>query len=217
MEMGTRQTRPRCAGTCDLRSFNSSLILLHVYFSLYTTSTSYQPQTNLKLHRQNAPLPPLPSTLPHPHVRNPPRHPILPSTSSPPLCPSNPLTQSPQSFIGGIVAFRALPRPQFSQLQQAIFPIYFALQTSLPVLLALTYPGSNLLGSKSSIPGVLEPRNRGTLVAIGSVFVAGVVNMVYVGPETTRIMRARKVQGMFFSSLLSPSISILSSHPLPLP
>ncbi|KAK3083594.1 hypothetical protein LTR53_020128, partial [Teratosphaeriaceae sp. CCFEE 6253] len=51
-----------------------------------------------------------------------------------------------QTFLNGPVAFTALPRAQFSTLQQAIFPPYFSFQTALPVILALTWPGDKLAG-----------------------------------------------------------------------
>ncbi|KAI4248758.1 MAG: hypothetical protein LQ352_005822, partial [Teloschistes flavicans] len=77
-----------------------------------------------------------------------------------------------QSFIGGVVAFRSLPRPQFASLQSAIFPIYFSLQTALPVLLALTYPAStrSLLGSAtqqaaSGLNDFFEAGNRWSVLA----------------------------------------------------
>jgi len=102
-----------------------------------------------------------------------------------------------QSFIGGIVAFRALPRPQFSSLQQKIFPIYFTMQTGLPVILALTYPGvRTALGTATNgISGTLVEANRWSVLApLATIFVAGIINMAYVGPATTRIMKERKHQ-----------------------
>ncbi|EHK96412.1 putative Uncharacterized mitochondrial outer membrane protein [Glarea lozoyensis 74030] len=100
-----------------------------------------------------------------------------------------------QSFVNGIIAYQALPKPMFSQLQQKIFPVYFTMQTALPAVLALTYPGS--LGGSSSISGVLEKSNKwGVLVPLATMFVTGLANVAYIGPETTRIMRERKVQGM---------------------
>ncbi|KAI4204140.1 MAG: hypothetical protein LQ350_001331 [Teloschistes chrysophthalmus] len=116
-----------------------------------------------------------------------------------------------QSFIGGVVAFRSLPRPQFSSLQSAIFPIYFSLQTALPVLLALTYPASStsakskLLGSSlggggrvggaNGFSGVFASENRwSVLLPIATVFGINLLNLTYVGPATTRIMRERKHQ-----------------------
>lgn len=105
-------------------------------------------------------------------------------------------TQFFQSFVGGIVAFKALTRPQFSQLQQKIFPIYFSLQSALPVVLALTYPASRTpLGTVGGLIGVLADVNRWTvLVPLATMFVTSVVNLVLIGPATTKIMRDRKVQ-----------------------
>ncbi|KAL0256947.1 hypothetical protein SLS55_007756 [Diplodia seriata] len=103
-----------------------------------------------------------------------------------------------QSFIGGVIAFRVLPRPQFAQLQSKTFPVYFAMQTALPVAMALTFPsraasvGYGALASASA--GLLADVNRGALIAIATMFVSGLVNLVYVGPATTSCMRERKHQ-----------------------
>lgn len=105
-----------------------------------------------------------------------------------------------QSFIGGVVAYRALPRPQFSSLQQKIFPIYFSMQTALPAVLALTYPGSKLFGTANSLPGTFTESNRWSVLApILTIFTTSLLNMVVVGPATTNIMKERKHQGMLFS------------------
>ncbi|KAF4629483.1 hypothetical protein G7Y89_g8663 [Cudoniella acicularis] len=105
-------------------------------------------------------------------------------------------TQFFQSFIGSVVAYKTLTRPQFSQLQQKIFPIYFGIQTALPVVLALTYPGSgNPLGTASGLSGTFAETNRwSVLVPVATMFVTGLVNMVFIGPATTKLMRERKVQ-----------------------
>ncbi|KAG0647031.1 Xanthocillin biosynthesis cluster D [Hyphodiscus hymeniophilus] len=104
-------------------------------------------------------------------------------------------TQVFQSFIGGVVAYKALPRPQFSQLQEKIFPVYFGMQTIFPTVLALTYPGSLLLGTPSSIKGAFAEVNRwSVLVPLGTMFLSGLINMLYVGPKTTKIMKLRKHQ-----------------------
>jgi hypothetical protein len=105
-------------------------------------------------------------------------------------------TQTFQSFINGIVAYRALPRPQFSVLQQKLFPIYFGLQTALPAVMALTYPGmrSNI---PNSIQGVLAESNRiSTLTPLALIFVTSAANMLAVGPATTKIMKERKRRGI---------------------
>lgn len=103
------------------------------------------------------------------------------------------------SFISGIVAYKVLPRPQFSALQSKLFPIYFSMQTVLPVVMALTYPASQTAlgtGTPGGIAGVLEPSNRWSVLApIATMFVSGLANMVVVGPATTKCMRDRKSQG----------------------
>jgi hypothetical protein len=99
--------------------------------------------------------------------------------------------------VGGIVAFRALPRPQFATLQQATFPIYFSMQTVLPILLALTLPAERTaIGSiPSSLSGVLEPTNRvRVLLPLATMFINALANLTYIGPATTKCMRERKHQ-----------------------
>ena len=112
-----------------------------------------------------------------------------------------------QSFIGGVVAYNCLPRPQFATLQTAIFPIYFSLQSACPVLLALTYPGSSasknsLLGgggstAPSGYTGVLASENRWSVAApMAAILAANLLNLVWAGPRTNEIMRLRKHQGI---------------------
>lgn len=104
-----------------------------------------------------------------------------------------------KSFIGGPVAYRALPRPQFSSLQQAIFPIYFSLQSALPVVLALTYPGSSsgFGASPGGLEGFLAEKNRSSVFApIATIFAVSLSNLFILGPTTTRIMKERKHQGL---------------------
>ena len=115
-----------------------------------------------------------------------------------------------QSFIAGVQSYRVLPRPQFSALQSALFPIYFSMQTALPVALALTFPGSThgtqispttsttswaVSHTPGGLVGVLEPMNRlAVLAPLATIFVTSLVNLVYIGPTTTKVMRDRKHQ-----------------------
>ena len=104
-----------------------------------------------------------------------------------------------QSFINGIVAYRSLPRPQFASLQTAIFPVYFGLQTALPVVLALTYPGTSSSLSTTSIPsglgGFFAESNRGSvLLPVMTILTTSLANLALIGPATTKIMRERKHQ-----------------------
>ncbi|KAF2713048.1 hypothetical protein K504DRAFT_371240, partial [Pleomassaria siparia CBS 279.74] len=98
-----------------------------------------------------------------------------------------------QSFIGGIIAFRVLPRPQFSTLQKNTFPVYFALQTITPLLMMLTYPSPT--GYASLVPSSKQyPTDKLALYLLTSIFATGIVNWVYVGPQTTQVMQLRKHQ-----------------------
>jgi hypothetical protein len=108
-----------------------------------------------------------------------------------------------QSFIGGIVAFRTLSRPQFAALQAKIFPIYFGLQTALPAILAVTYPGARSpRGTASGLQGTFAEVNRWSVLApLATMFVAGLANLLVIGPTTTKIMAERKQQGMSYSLL----------------
>ncbi|KAG0159284.1 hypothetical protein PDIDSM_6806 [Penicillium digitatum] len=102
-------------------------------------------------------------------------------------------TQFYQSFVGGFVAFRALPRPQFASLQSAIFPIYFSLQSALPIVVALTASHD---GQVLGLSGLAAPENHlNTLLPLATVTVTGLVNMFVLRPMTTKVMRERKHQG----------------------
>jgi hypothetical protein len=84
------------------------------------------------------------------------------------------------------VSYRALTRPQFSVLQQNLFPVYFGMQSLLPVTLALTYP----FGSTKA----LFTTANSSSISIVAMMVCGLVNWLVVGPATTKIMRERKHQ-----------------------
>ncbi|KAK4460349.1 hypothetical protein QBC42DRAFT_272582 [Cladorrhinum samala] len=98
------------------------------------------------------------------------------------------------TFIGGIVSYRVLPRSFFASLMSKIFPIYFGLQTALPVLMAVTYPASrNAFGFAGGLGGV-RANGKGVIAPLGLSVVCGLANLVVVGPETTRCMDERRVQ-----------------------
>lgn len=97
--------------------------------------------------------------------------------------------------MAGIVAYNALPRAQFSTLQQATFPYYFAMQTALPILLALTLPAEPTVISTrpGSLAGVLDPDNRlHVLTPLAIMLVTALANVAYLGPATTTCLRQRK-------------------------
>lgn len=93
--------------------------------------------------------------------------------------------------------FRVLERPSFSLVQSHLFPIYFSLQTALPAVLALTYPGSNNpLGVASGIAGILDESKRYcTLLPIATMFVSGALNLFVLLPATKKVMAERQNQG----------------------
>jgi hypothetical protein len=87
---------------------------------------------------------------------------------------------------------------------QAIFPVYFGFQTALPVVLALTWPGERL----ASVGGAVARQNAGykglfadenfwiALTPIALMFGTSLLNLVWLGPATTKVMKERKHQGM---------------------
>lgn len=99
--------------------------------------------------------------------------------------------------MGGIISFQVLTRPQFAALMAKIFPVYFSMQTVLPIVMAVTYPGSSSNMTPPGIAGVLDSSNRwGVLVPITTMFASGLANLAVIGPATTRCMDERKRQGM---------------------
>ncbi|KAH9853085.1 hypothetical protein C2E23DRAFT_823195 [Lenzites betulinus] len=93
------------------------------------------------------------------------------------------------TFIGGVIAFKTLPRQQFGTLQHRTFPIYFVLSIGL---------SSGLLGLWTySHPAVLtaylEP-SRGDVAqayALAAVVLGQVANHSVVGPLTSKTMFKR--------------------------
>ena len=107
------------------------------------------------------------------------------------------------SFVGGVIAYQALPRAQFSRLMEKTFPYFFALQTALPLAMMVTYPGelvAQLGGEQAHINqglgGLLAESNRWTaLVPLVTILGTSLVNMLILGPATTRTMKTRHHQG----------------------
>ncbi|KAF1833463.1 hypothetical protein BDW02DRAFT_380338 [Decorospora gaudefroyi] len=102
-----------------------------------------------------------------------------------------------QSFVSGVVAFRVLPRAQFSTLQKHTFPVYFTLQTLTPLVMLITYPrgASSLFPSfLTSTPLTATRTDTMSSWLIGTMLVTALVNWVYIGPKTTEVMGLRKHQ-----------------------
>jgi hypothetical protein len=123
-----------------------------------------------------------------------------------------------QSFIGGVVAFKVLPRAQFSTLQKATFPVFFTLQSVLGLALMLTYPGEKLLGvgnqyirQNVGFSGLLVDSNRWPIfVPLATIFVTSVLNALVIGPATTKTMKERHHQGS--GEILSLTLSRIHWH-----
>lgn len=109
-----------------------------------------------------------------------------------------------QSFIAGPVAFGAIPRSAFASLQTAVTPIFFAIQSALPVIVAVTWPGTKLASAGSTelrhnagFFGLLQPENLWEgAVPIAIMLGTALVNLAFLGPMTTKTMRERKHQGL---------------------
>lgn len=83
-----------------------------------------------------------------------------------------------------------------------IFPVYFAMQALLALVLAATYPTSKSpLGATGGMTGVLDPVNRWSVLApLAGAFLSGLANLAVIGPATTRVMGERKRQGRWSRS-----------------
>ena len=92
--------------------------------------------------------------------------------------------------------FKTVERPIFSSIQQAIFPIYFSIQTAAPLLMALTFPGNALFGLPSGVQGLLnQSQLYQSLLPIGIMFVTGITNLLVLLPMVTGVMKERRGQG----------------------
>lgn len=123
-----------------------------------------------------------------------------------------------QSFFAGPIGYSCLPRPQFATLQTKITPPYFALQTALPVILAVTWPGIKIVDSAGKQLGRRESGWRGLLLdrhlwtaltPIAVMFGTSVLNLFVLGPATTQVMKKRKHQGMILSNRPTALVKIL--------
>ncbi|KAK7694322.1 hypothetical protein QCA50_001504 [Cerrena zonata] len=93
------------------------------------------------------------------------------------------------SFIGGFIAYRALPRQQFGALQHRIFPVYFNLSILLSGgLLALWARSHPAVVEHIQNPLVADVAQAYTLAAV--VFLQG-SNRFVVGPLTSKTMFQR--------------------------
>ncbi|KAJ4141491.1 hypothetical protein NW768_000704 [Fusarium equiseti] len=99
------------------------------------------------------------------------------------------------SFINGIVMFKAVDRASFSAIQQKLFPIYFGLQTVLPGVLALTFPGNTLIGLANGPAGLVSEFARWhSLLPISVMAITGAINLIVLLPMTVEVMKKRRGQ-----------------------
>ncbi|TBU64761.1 hypothetical protein BD310DRAFT_913292, partial [Dichomitus squalens] len=93
------------------------------------------------------------------------------------------------TFIGGVIAFKALPRQQFGNLQHRTFPIYFSISIALSSgLLALWTWSHPLVLTHYLQPAVADVSQAYTLA---SVLLSQVVNHFVIGPLTSKTMFQR--------------------------
>ncbi|CAH0018717.1 unnamed protein product [Clonostachys rhizophaga] len=88
-------------------------------------------------------------------------------------------TELYQSFVITKICFLVLPRKPFTALQARVFPVYFRIQSSLLVLLALTTPSRGLLS-------LIERKSNWIPLLVGACTAA--LNLFFYGPRTSRAM-----------------------------
>lgn len=93
--------------------------------------------------------------------------------------------------------FKTVDRASFSAIQQKLFPIYFGIQTVLPGVLALTYPGNTLIGLANGPAGLMSEFARWhSLLPISVMAITGALNLTVLLPLTVDVMKKRRGQGM---------------------
>ncbi|OAA73950.1 hypothetical protein ISF_00851 [Cordyceps fumosorosea ARSEF 2679] len=99
------------------------------------------------------------------------------------------------TFVNSPILFKNTERPVFSAIQAKAFPVYFGLQTALPAILALTFPGNALLATPGGVSALLAESNRwGSLVPIVAMFVSGALNLFVLLPASREVMKQRQGQ-----------------------
>ncbi|KAJ2980966.1 hypothetical protein NQ176_g2327 [Zarea fungicola] len=99
------------------------------------------------------------------------------------------------TFVNSPILFKTVERPVFSAVQAKAFPVYFGLQTILPTIMALTFPGSAALATGNGISTLLHESNRwGSLVPIATMFVSGALNLLVLMPASREVMKKRQGQ-----------------------
>ncbi|KAJ3736876.1 hypothetical protein DFJ43DRAFT_988159 [Lentinula guzmanii] len=93
------------------------------------------------------------------------------------------------TFFGGIIAFKALPRQQFGNLQHKTFPVYFVISLGLVSGLLLlwtnAHPDAMTYWDRPLVADVLQ------VYILISVLIAQGTNYFVIGPMTSRTMFER--------------------------
>ncbi|KAH9911434.1 uncharacterized protein BXZ73DRAFT_57016 [Epithele typhae] len=93
------------------------------------------------------------------------------------------------TFIGGVIAFKALPRHQFGALQHRTFPIYFSLSIGLSsALLGLWTYSHPVVLTHYLNPAVTDVAQAYALV---TVVLSNCANQFVIGPMTSKTMFQR--------------------------
>ncbi|KAI0702429.1 hypothetical protein BC835DRAFT_1404281 [Cytidiella melzeri] len=93
------------------------------------------------------------------------------------------------SFVGGIIAFRTLPRHQFGALQHRTFPVYFGTSIALSGgLMFLWHTGHPAVLANITNPHIADVAQA---YALASVVAAQSLNQLVIGPLTSKTMFKR--------------------------
>ena len=84
------------------------------------------------------------------------------------------------TFVAGIVMFKSLPRQTFRDVQEVLFPAYFALG-ALTIALQMAFVPLLHPGAAASAP----------LTLLGLSLAATLANLLWVEPATTAVMKER--------------------------
>ena len=85
------------------------------------------------------------------------------------------------------LCFRHLPRPQFTNLNKRVFPVYFSLQLGLVLLTAATYPPQSLLS-------LVRQGHWNEYVPLALNLIMATLNASVYGPRTLKLMIERAHQ-----------------------
>jgi hypothetical protein len=96
------------------------------------------------------------------------------------------------TFIAGPIAFKTLPRHQFGNLQHKTFPYYFSLSVALSTILSAVWVSMHPQVAKNiTSVGLMDVAQLYTIASVG---VAQGINLLVVGPLTSKVMFERHKQ-----------------------